>query len=87
MATGYKICKVCGREYEYCMTNRRDTIFRWQDVACCAEHGAIYFRQVAESRGEVQTAPVAKELPDDDSFDALFEEDFDDGEEELEITM
>lgn len=87
MATGYRVCKVCGERYEYCLTNRRDTIFRWQDVACSPEHGAIYFRQIAESRGEVQPAAVAEELPEDNSFDALFGEDFDDGEEELEIEI
>ena len=89
MATGYRICKVCDKEYEYCMTNRDETIFRWQDVACCPEHGAIYFRQIAESRGEtlpaeIASVAVAEELPEDEP-DALFEEDFDDGEEELDL--
>lgn len=51
MAT--KICKVCGNEYEYCHTFRRDTVFRWQDVACCIEHGNKYFAEIAASRGEV----------------------------------
>lgn len=85
MAAGYKVCKICGKKYEYCLTNRRDTIFRWQDVACSPEHGAIYFRQIAESRGQAAPAPAAKEPPTDDGFDALFEEDFDDGEEEFAI--
>lgn len=85
MATGYKTCKICGKKYEYCMTNRRDTIFRWQDVACSPEHGAIYFQQIAESRKQVVSSPVAEELPIDEGLDALFEEDFDDGEEELAI--
>ena len=49
---GTKRCKVCGREYEYCRTNRPTDIFRWQDVACSPEHGAIYFAQIAEARGE-----------------------------------
>lgn len=80
-----KRCKVCGREYEYCRTNRRDGIFRWQDVACSPEHGATYFRWIAESRSNVKTAVVTKELPVDDGFDALFEEGYDDGEEELAI--
>lgn len=48
-----KICKICGNEYEYCHTFRRDTIFRWQDVACCVEHGNQYFEKIAASRNEV----------------------------------
>lgn len=85
MATGYKTCKICGKKYEYCMTNRRYTIFRWQDVACSPEHGAIYFQQIEESRKQAVSSPVAEELPIDEGLDALFEEDFDDGEEELAI--
>lgn len=50
MPTGIRICKVCGKEYPYCKTERRTTIFRFQDVACCPEHGVIYFERVAESR-------------------------------------
>lgn len=87
MATGYRTCKICGERYEYCMTNRSNTIFRWQDVACCPEHGAEYFRKIAESRGEVKTVCVVNELQTDDDFDVLFDEDFDDGEEELEIEL
>lgn len=54
-----KICKICGNEYEYCHTFRRDSIFRWQDVACCVEHGNQYFAEIAASRGG---APVAKSV-------------------------
>lgn len=69
MATGTRICKVCGEEYPYCRTERRADIFRWQDVACCSEHGAIYFERVAIARGELpadtdkpaeEKAPVEK---------------------------
>lgn len=48
---GIRKCKVCGKEYEYCHTFR-PTTFRWQDVACCLEHGNEYFAQIAASRGE-----------------------------------
>ena len=48
---GTRRCKVCGKEYEYCHTFR-PTTFRWQDVACCLEHGNEYFAQVAAVRGE-----------------------------------
>ena len=51
--TATKSCKICGNEYEYCHTFRRDTIFRWQDVACCVEHGNQYFEKIAASRNEV----------------------------------
>lgn len=44
-----KICKVCGREYEYCRTYL-PTAFRWQDVACCKEHAIEYFANIEASR-------------------------------------
>lgn len=50
MAKGYKVCKVCGKTYEYCTTERRIDMFRWQDIACCPEHGAIYFEKVMAAR-------------------------------------
>ena len=52
-----RICKICGKEYEYCRTVRTDSVFRWQDVACCVEHGNEYFALVAASRADV---PVKK---------------------------
>lgn len=56
-----RICKVCGKEYEYCRTNRVAGIFRWQDVSCCPEHGSIYFARVLEARGETPTNNSATE--------------------------
>ena len=51
MTKAIKICKICGKEYEACHTFRLDEdIFRWQDVACCPEHGAEYFAKIAASR-------------------------------------
>ncbi len=53
MATATKVCKVCGREYPYCKTERKVAgVFRWQDVACCAEHGNIYLERVLASRSK-----------------------------------
>ena len=62
MAKGIKVCKVCGREYESCHTLRPNlnSSFRWQDVACCEEHGAEYLRQVMIARGELK--PDAPEV-------------------------
>lgn len=52
MEKATRICKICGVEYPYCKTNRPTGIFRWQDVACCPEHGAEYFEKIARARGE-----------------------------------
>ena len=54
---GTRICKVCGKEYEYCKTKARGA-FQWQDVACCVEHANQYFEEVAIARGE-KKAPTA----------------------------
>ena len=58
MAKGTRICKVCGKEYEYCKTWLSTDKFRYQDVACSPECGAIYFAKIAESRGLVQPEAV-----------------------------
>ena len=52
MAAGTRICKICGKEYPYCKTFNATNAYRWQDVACCPEHAAIYFTKIAESRNE-----------------------------------
>lgn len=59
MAIGTKVCRVCGKEYEACHTLRPNlnSEFRWQDVACCAEHGAEYLRQIMISRGQLPDTP------------------------------
>ena len=46
-----KICKLCGKEYEACFTPRvPGDGDRWQDVACCPEHGAEYIATVIAAR-------------------------------------
>lgn len=57
MPNGTRICKVCGKEYEYCHTVRPSGVFRYQDVACCPEHGATYLREVQIARGEITEEP------------------------------
>ena len=52
MAKGTKICKVCGKEYEYCKTWNSNDKFRWVDVACSPECGAIYFARIKASRSK-----------------------------------
>lgn len=54
MSKAIKVCKVCGKEYEYCRTYL-PTAFRWQDVACCREHGQEYFRMIEEARANKAT--------------------------------
>lgn len=69
MAKGLRVCKVCGKEYEGCHTQRPNlnNEFRWQDVACCPEHGAEYLRQILISRGELQPEKV-EEAPIQDEI-------------------
>jgi len=57
MVKSIKKCRICGKEYEGCKTaiNNYDGVFRWQEVACCPEHGAEYLARVLAARGE--TAP------------------------------
>lgn len=64
MAKVMRICKVCGKEYEYCHTLRKDNPFRWQDVACCPEHGRIYFKKVMDARNK-ESAEAEKETQTD----------------------
>lgn len=53
MPKGIRVCSICGVEYPYCKTVTNDR-FRWQDVACCPEHGVQYFKEIAASRGEIE---------------------------------
>lgn len=55
MAKAIRICKVCGKEYEYCKTFAPANKFRWQDVACSPECGAKYFAEVEAARNGTNT--------------------------------
>ena len=60
MPKGTRKCKVCGREYPYCQSAQYGGAFRYQDVACCQEHGATYLAMVMEARGlKLQEEPAA----------------------------
>lgn len=52
MASATKKCRVCGKDYKACRSNKRDIgVFRWQEVSCSPECGAIYLKRINESRG------------------------------------
>ena len=47
-----KKCRVCGKDYDPCYsTGLQNGVFRWREVSCSPECGAIYLRQIQESRG------------------------------------
>ena len=62
MVKGTRICKICGKEYPYCKTERGAGIFRYQDVACCVEHGTQYFAEVEASRNPIKVQAVSAEV-------------------------
>lgn len=54
MVSAIKVCRVCGKEYESCRSaNRNAGVFRWQEVACSPECGAIYLDRINKSRNIV----------------------------------
>lgn len=64
MATGMRVCKVCGAEYKACTATRLvEGVFRWKDVACCPEHGQEYLKRVMIARGELKEDAVAVKPP------------------------
>lgn len=84
-------CKNCGKEFEACRSfYANDGEFRWQNVACSPECGAIYLAAVLSARCEdAVSAKESKETTEDDTDeeDVLFEEDFEDGTVEPDINM
>lgn len=61
MASAVKKCRVCGKEYEACRSaNRAAGVFRWQEVACSPECGAVYLQRINESRGIISPQKKAK---------------------------
>lgn len=75
MRKATKICRICGKEYEACKPAIGATAGRWQDVACCVEHGAEYFARIAESRGEAETkpetTPAVEEIKEEPTAEAI----------------
>lgn len=78
MANGTKICRICGKEYPACTTNRLTPgVFRWKDVACTPECGQEYFRRIMESRTvktviEEVEPNVVEEVVTEDVVDSCF---------------
>lgn len=65
MAKAKRICKVCGAEYEGCRTAKTNGVFRYQDVACCREHGSIYLQRILDSRSGKASIHDDKEPSED----------------------
>lgn len=56
--TPKKQCRVCGKDYEPCHSTRlQPGVFRWREVACSPECGAIYLQRIQESRGLIPKEP------------------------------
>lgn len=51
MISPMKTCRTCGKEYKACRSAKTAAgVFRWQDVACSPECGAVYLAKITESR-------------------------------------
>lgn len=80
MATAILKCRVCGKEYEACRSAKHvNGVFRWKDVACSPEHGAIYLARIRASRA-VKPEAVAED-PVEEAY-ALLDEDYLNGEDD-----
>lgn len=79
---------MCGKTYKYCRTAfSSGNVFRWQDVACCPEHAAIYFARIEASRSanktDVDVLEEEEYIEEDDDLDNFFDDQFDSDEEYL----
>ena len=81
MASKKLVCRVCGKEYEACRsTDRKAGVFRWQEVACSPECGAVYLKRIEESRGlhvqkksrKKRTEAVEQEVPQEQNVEPAF---------------
>lgn len=78
MPRATKECRVCGKTYTACNTNRHfDGSFHWREVACSPECGQEYLRQVIASRAPAKP-PEEEEDPMFLEVEAEDEEDEDD---------
>ena len=72
MATATKKCKVCGKEYPYGKTVFKEGTFRYQDGACCPEHGSIYLARIQEARAQAAQPTVDKTEDITSEIDELY---------------
>lgn len=80
MANSTRVCRVCGKEYPYCKTAIKDDgMFRWQDVACCKEHGSKYFTKILLSRSDDSSTEIDDPITIDDGIYVDDDDDNDDG--------
>lgn len=80
-------CRVCGKEYEACLSKRVGNAFRWQDVACSPECGSEYFHRIQISRGLISNnVSVASEgnVPDEVNIASIETDDEVEAEEEFD---
>ena len=54
-----KECRVCGKSYEACHTQRPNlnSEFRWREICCSPECGQIWLERVIASRTSVSVEP------------------------------
>ena len=61
MPQATRVCRVCGKTYTACNTNRHfDGAFHWREVACSPECGHAYLKKITDARDE---KPVEIEKP------------------------
>lgn len=102
MPATFRKCKICGVEYPYCKTALRDDVFRYQDVACCPEHGSMYLAKILESRGikpktnveeahssvvDKCDAPAPQDIEDDDDYDFFDDDDYNEEDDEEDVEL
>lgn len=57
-------CRVCGKEYEACRTNKNASGgFNWREVACSPDCGEKYLRSVMEARGAIHSPAKVESAP------------------------
>lgn len=80
MAAALLKCRVCGKEYEGCRTAKKvDGVFRWKEVACTPECGAIYLDRIRKSRAKANVVAAQDSAKQNafDLYDSEYENDID----------
>lgn len=76
MATEIKKCRVCGATYEACRSPNTKNVFRWQDVACSPDCGAVYLRKIIQSREADDVSHTVEYNEDFYGFDTEAEDEY-----------